>query len=186
MKFLFDLFPVILFFCVFKIYDIYMATAVAIVTTLIQTVWVWFYHHKIDATMWVSLITITLFGGATLALTDETFIMWKPTVVYGVLAVVLLISNHLFKKNLIRSLLQDKIVLPMAAWNKLNASWVAFFIFMGGINLYVAFNYAIDTWVTFKLFGSTGLMLVFVVLQAIVLARYIKNIDSALYDNHSS
>jgi len=174
MKFLFDLFPVILFFVAFKAYDIFVATAVAIAATVMQIAWLWFRHRRVDNMMRINLAIIILFGGATLAFQDETFIKWKPTVLYWLLATVLLASNYMFNKNLIRAMLEKQMALPLNVWNKLNLSWVAFFLFMGCINLYVAFGYSVDDWVTFKLFGATGLMIVFVVMQMLMLGKYMK------------
>ena len=173
MKFLFDIFPVILFFVAFKFYGIYAATAVAIAATFVQIVWTWFRHRKVENIQWVTLIIIVIFGSATLILQDETFIKWKPTVLYWVFTSALLVSHVVFKKNLIRAMLEKKISLPEGIWSNLNLSWATFFAFMGVINLYVAFNYPTDIWVSFKLFGSTGLMLVFVVLQGLMLGKFI-------------
>lgn len=175
MKFLFDLFPVILFFVTFKIYGIYAATAAAIAATFIQIGWMWLRHRKVDSMLWISLVIIVLLGGATLVLQDEAFIKWKPTVLYWLFAVVLFLSNLFFKKNLIKALLEKQMALPIAVWDKLNMSWIVFFIVMGGLNIHIAFNFSIDTWVNFKLFGSAGLMLVFVVIQAIILGKYMKD-----------
>jgi len=172
MKFLFDLLPVILFFVAFKFADIYTATGVAIATTFAQIGWLKFRRRKVETMMWVSLAIIVVFGGATLLLKDETFIKWKPTVLYWLFSSTLLGGQLLFGKNFIRSIMGEQIVLPAVAWRKLNWSWAGFFAFMGAANLYVAFNYSTDAWVNFKLFGGMGLMLVFVVLQALFLARY--------------
>jgi len=174
MKFLFDLLPVILFFVVFKFAGIYPATATAIAATFIQVGWLKFRRRKVEPMMWVSLAIIVVFGGATLLLKDETFIKWKPTVLYWLFGATLLGGQLLFRKNLIRSMMGAQVVLPEAAWRKLNWSWVGFFAFMGAANLYVAFNFSTDAWVNFKLFGGMGLMLVFVVLQALYLSRYLE------------
>ncbi|PTN11908.1 septation protein A [Nitrosomonas aestuarii] len=173
MKFLFDLFPVIVFFIAFKAYDIFVATAVAIMATFVQIGWVWYRHRQVDNMMWISLAVIILFGGATLVFQDELFIKWKPTVLYWLLGIILWISSQIFGKNLIRTMLGKQMVLPSLVWQKLNISWIAFFMFMGCINLYIAFNFSVDSWVTFKLFGSMGLMLVFVVLQIAMLNKYL-------------
>jgi len=173
MKFLYDIFPVVLFFVAFKFYDIYVATAVAIAATFAQIGWLWLRRRKVDNMLWVSLAVIVIFGGATLALQNETFIKWKPTVLYWLFAVALAIAALGFKKNLIRAMMGAQVTLPEAVWGKLLASWIAFFAVMGALNLFVAFNYSTDDWVNFKLFGGIGLMLVFVVLQAVMLARYI-------------
>jgi intracellular septation protein len=174
MKFLFDLFPVILFFVAFKIWGIYVATAVAIVATFAQVGWLKARGRKVEPMLWISLAIIVVFGGATLFLHDETFIKWKPTVLYWLFAVVLSGGLLVFRRNLIRMLLADKIEMPDDAWNKLNWSWVGFFIFMGVANLYVAFNFSTDAWVNFKLFGGMGLMFVFVLAQGAFLSKYVQ------------
>jgi intracellular septation protein len=175
MKFLFDLFPIILFFAAFKLFDIYAATAVAIAATFLQIGWLKWKRRKVDTMMWMSLAIIVVFGGATLALHDETFIKWKPTVLYWLFAIILAGSEMLFRRNLIRAMLREQVQMPGSAWARLNWSWVGFFVFMGAANLYVAFNFPTDTWVNFKLFGGMGLMLVFVVLQALFLARHVED-----------
>src|SRR5271169_3408277 len=136
MKFLFDLFPVILFFVAFKFFGIYTATAVAIAATFAQIGWVWHRHRKVDHMLWVSLGVIVVFGGATLLLHDETFIKWKPTVLYWLFGAALLIAEFAFRKNLIRSVLSKELQLPEPVWRNLLLSWIAFFTVMGGINLY--------------------------------------------------
>ena len=175
MKFLFDIFPVVLFFVAYKIADIFVATAVAIGATFVQIGWVWFRTRKVEPMLWVSLAIIVVFGGATLLLQDETFIKWKPTVLYWLFGAALLIADHAFGKNLIRAMMGKQIVLPDRVWTRLNQSWVGFFVVMGVLNLYVAYNYATDTWVDFKLFGGTGLMLLFIFAQAAMLAKYVED-----------
>lgn len=172
MKFLFDLFPVILFFTAFKFSDVYVATAVAIGATILQVLWVWLRHGKVDTMLWISLVLIVTFGGATLVLHDETFIKWKPTILYWLFAVALAGSLKFFKKNLIRAMLQEQITLPDTAWLRLNAAWCLFFLLMGGLNLLVAFSFPTETWVNFKLFGAMGLMLLFVIGQSFYLAKF--------------
>jgi intracellular septation protein len=173
MKLLFDLFPVILFFAAYKLADIYIATGAAIVATFAQIGWVWFKHRKVDTMLWISLGLIVVLGGMTLAFRDETFIKWKPTVLYWVFAIVLIASAMLFGKNLIRIMMSAAdIDAPDHVWGKLNLAWAVFFGFMGAANLYIAQNFPTDTWVNFKLFGTMGLMLVFILAQGFWLTRY--------------
>jgi len=197
MKILFDLFPVILFFAVFKLagsnpesaqafatyiayqadpqhLPVLLATATAIIATMAQIIWVKFRHGTVDTMLWVSFAIIVIFGGATLLLHDEAFIKVKPTALYWLFALVLLFSKILFKKNLIRSLMQEKMTLPDRIWSQLNLAWSGFFIFLGILNLYVAWNFPTDTWVSFKLFGATGIMFVFIILQAMMVAKHIE------------
>jgi intracellular septation protein len=173
MKFLFDIFPVVLFFIAFKFSDIYVATAVAMGATFVQIGWVWLRHRKVDNMLWVSLALIVVFGGATLLLQDETFIKWKPTVLYWLFATVLAVAALGFKKNLIRAMMEAQVTLPEVVWGRLLASWIVFFALMGVLNITVAYNFSTDTWVNFKLFGGIGLMLVFIALQGLMLARHI-------------
>lgn len=186
MKFLFDLFPVILFFVAFKVWDVFVATGVVIVATGLQIAYVWWRHRKVDAMLWVSLGLVTVFGSATLLLRDDTFIRWKPTVLYWLFAVVLLGSAMLFKRNLIRKMLEEQIALPDPVWPRLNFAWAGFFTFMGLLNLGVAFHNplcaseeeCLAQWVNFKLFGSMGLMFAFIVGQGVFLAKYMPEGES--------
>src|SRR5262245_38859899 len=134
MKFLFDLAPVILFFVAFKLADIYVATGVAIAATCLQIGVLALLKRKIDKMLWASLAIIVVFGGATLLLQDETFIKWKPTVLYWLFAAVLG-GAALVGRNLIRLALSEQVRLPEPVWAKLNLSWIGFFVLMGGANL---------------------------------------------------
>ena len=173
MKFLFDLFPIILFFVAYKFSGIFAATAVAIAATVAQIGWVWFRHRKVDTMLWVSFGIVTVFGGATLLFQNPTFIKWKPTVLYWFFAGSLIFSALVLNKNLIRTQLEAQMKLPEALWGKVNLAWAGFFAAMGVINLFVAYNFSEDTWINFKLFGGMGLMLVFVLAQGMLLSRYI-------------
>ena len=177
MKLLFDFFPIFLFFVTFKFYGIYAATAVAIGASFAQIGWLLFRGRKIDKMLWVSLGVITVFGGATLLFGNETFIKWKPTVLYWLFATILLVAQLAFRKNLVRSMMDHQVSLPDDVWSRLQTSWIAFFLAMGALNLYVAYNYSTDAWVNFKLFGGMGLMLVFVLLQALLLAKHVHQHD---------
>jgi len=173
MKFLFDLFPVILFFIAFKFFDIYIATAVAIVATLAQIIVSKIRHNKVEKMLIVSGVIITLFGGATLLLHDPKFILWKPTILYWLFSASLISAPLLFKKNLIRNMMEAQISLPDNLWVKLNWAWTTLFLALGFLNLYVAFNFSQNAWVNFKLFGVTGLMFAFIIVQTLLLSKYI-------------
>ena len=173
MKFLFDLFPVILFFIAFKFFGIYTATAVAIGATIAQIIYSKLRHGKVDNMLLISGVIITVFGGATLLLKDPTFIQWKPTVLYWLFSLTLLGAQFIFKKNPIRSFMDKQISLPNNVWARLNLAWALLFIALGILNLYVAFNYSQDIWVDFKLFGITGIMFIFIVIQTFVLSKYL-------------
>ena len=173
MKFLFDLFPVILFFAAFKFYGIFTATAVAIIATLAQIIYCKIRHGVVEKMLLASGVIITVFGGATLIFKDPTFIEWKPSILYWLFALTLILGQFLFKKNPIRSMMEKQISLPDHIWSKLNMAWAILFIGLGVLNLYVAFNYSQDTWVNFKLFGVTGIMFVFIILQTLALSKYL-------------
>ncbi len=203
MKFLFDLFPVILFFGMFKWSEghpdaaqafaneylsnfvsggvvtatqapILLATAVTIIANIGQIVYLLIKGKKVDAPLWMSLIIVGLFGGATIYFHNEAFIKWKPSILYWCFAAALFISQTVFKKNLIRKMMEQQVSLPETAWQQLNWAWVLFFAAMGIVNLYVAFNFSTAAWVNFKLFGFMGLMLVFIIAQSVFLAKHIK------------
>lgn len=174
MKLLLDFFPIILFFVAYKVWGIYAATGVAIAATVVQLAYMRIKTGKTEPMQWVSLAIIVVFGGATLLAHNENFIKWKPTVLYWVMGTVLLIGQLVFNKNFIRTLMGTQIQLPDPVWKNLNWGWTGFFAVMGALNLWVAFNFDTDTWVNFKLFGGMGLMIVFVIAQAIYLSRHVK------------
>jgi intracellular septation protein len=203
MKFVFDLFPVVLFFVAFQVAKgspeqaaaiidavtgtfgiaatttpaqapVLLATLVAIAATLLQVATLLVLRRKVDRMMWVSLALIVVFGGATLALHDDLFIKWKPTVLYWLFAGTLAGAELLFGKNIIKAMMGEQVQMPDVAWKKLNLSWILFFALMGVANLVVAFGFSTETWVNFKLFGGIGLMLVFVLAQGLFLSRYVE------------
>jgi intracellular septation protein len=203
MKLLFDLCPVILFFAVFKFAGaqpdaaqafaaqylmflvadgeitakqapILLATAVAILASLGQVLWLLLRRRHVDTMLWVSLVIIVVFGGATIYFHDEMFIKWKPTVLYWCFALALLGAQLLMRKNLIRSLMGKQMSLPDPVWDKLNLAWSGFFAAMGALNLYIAFNFPLELWVNFKMFGFIALMIAFVIAQTFYLSRYLK------------
>ena len=199
MKILFDLFPVILFFVAFKYSEknpelaaswvgsllgsatvdlkmapILLATVVVIAATVAQIIWVRLRHGKVDKMLWLSLILVVVFGSMTLIFQDESFIKWKPTILYWAFTGSMLFSAIVLKKNAIKAMLGEQLTLPEAVWDKVNLAWAAFFALMGVLNLLIAFNFSTDTWVNFKLFGGMGLMLLFVIGQGLLLSKYIE------------
>lgn len=175
MKLLLDFFPIALFFLAFKLWGIYVATGVAIAATVAQIAWVRYSHGKVEPMQWLSLGIIVVFGGATILAHDETFIKWKPTVLYWLMGGSLAIGLLGFRKNLLKSVMGAQLELPETAWRAMTWSWVLFFAVMGVLNLWVAFHFDTATWVNFKLFGGLGLMAVFVIGQALYLGRYMKD-----------
>ena len=172
-KFLFDLFPVILFFIAFKFSGIFTATAVAIAATIAQIIYSKIRYGKVEKMLIMSGAIISILGGITLLLHDKTYIMWKPTVLYWVLAITLLISNLFFKKNFIQQMMTKMIDAPTTIWNRLNFAWAIFLVLLGFLNLYVAFNYTENVWVNFKLFGVTSIMFIFIMGQTLALKKYL-------------
>ena len=171
MQLLADFFPLLLFFLAFKLQGIYVATAVAIVASVIQIIW-FKARGTVSAMHWLSLAIITVFGGATLLLHDEVFIKWKPTVLYALFGVALAGGKLIYRKDLLAYLMKG-ITLPAAVWSRVTWSWVAFFAAMAVLNWYVAFNYSLETWVNFKVWGGIGLFLVFALAQGLALSRYV-------------
>jgi intracellular septation protein len=174
MKIFLDFFPIILFFITFKVWGLMAATAVAIVATLAQITYLWRKNGHVEPMQWVSLGVIVVFGGATLLTHDETFIKWKPTVLYWLMGSALWVGHYVFKRNFLRNLMGAQLELPEHAWVALLHSWACFFALMGCLNLWVANHFDTDTWVSFKLFGGLGLMLVFVVAQGMYMSRFIQ------------
>ena len=179
MKLLLDFFPILLFFGAFKIWGIFVATTVAIVATLLQLAWMRYSTGRTEPMQWLSLGVIVVFGGATLIAQDETFIKWKPTVLYWAMGGALMVGQVFFRRNWLQSLMKSQMALPDHAWRVMLWSWCGFFAVMGVLNIWVAYHFDTDTWVNFKLFGGMGLMLVFVLAQAMYLGRYMDHGDNA-------
>jgi intracellular septation protein len=172
MKLLADWLPIILFFVVYKAVDLYWATGVAIAATLVLMAYLKLRNHPIETMQWVSLALIVVFGGATILLQNELFIKLKPTLLYGLFAAAILIPQWFFKTLPIQKLMGSKIEMPMPAWAKLNSAWGVFFTFMAVLNLWVAETFSTDAWVNFKLFGSIGLTVLFIIGQALWMNRF--------------
>jgi intracellular septation protein len=178
MKLFFEFFPFVLFFAAYKFKGIYFATATAIAAIAAQIAWSLLRRRNPPATQWASLAIIAVFGGATLVLRDPTFIKWKPTVLYWLFAVVLFVSATFFDRNLIAAMMRGQLTLPAAVWRNLNLGWASFFGALGGLNLFVAYRFSEGTWVNFKVFGTTGLLLAFALVQGLVLSRYAEEDES--------
>ena len=173
MKILSDLLAVILFFATYALTkNIVWATAVALVIGVLQAAFTWIRHKKLDTMQWVSLALIVVFGGATILLHDARFIMWKPTLLFWVGALVLL-ASHLMGKNGLKAMMGKEITLPEGVWRKLTFAWLAFLVLMGLVNLFVAYTFTEAQWVNYKLFGSTALMIVFFIAQGMYLSRFL-------------
>ena len=173
MKLLTDFLPILLFFIAYKMFDIYVATAVAIAATFLHVALTWLKTRKIATMQLVTLAILVIFGGLTLYLHNEQFIQWKPTVINWIFGAAFLGSQFVGEKTVVERLMSAQINLPDQIWRRLNLSWVTFFLIMGGANLYVMYNFDRDTWVNFKLFGMLGMTMVFLVIQSLFLARHI-------------
>ncbi|GAB6068331.1 septation protein A [Methylothermus subterraneus] len=174
MKWLFDFFPVVLFFVAYKLAGIYAATAVAIAATLLQVGYLWWRRRQVEVMHLVTLGLVVIFGGATLYLHDARFIQWKPTVINWLFGAALLVSQFVGERPFIQRLMANNLELPQPVWYRLNASWALFFWVLGAVNLLVAYSFDTEVWVNFKLFGMLGLTVAFALVQAIFLARYLQ------------
>jgi intracellular septation protein len=203
MKLLFDFLPMILFFGSFMLADrhadaaarfatdhlgfavsggvvgpgeapVLLATIVVIVATLMQIAFLLLTRRRVDTMLWITFALVTVLGGATVWFHNPTFIKWKPSALYWAMALVFLVSQTLFGKNLLQSLIGAQLQLPREVWKRLNLAWIAFFALMGFVNLYVAYNFSTSTWVSFKAFGLTALMLVFMLVQGVYVARHVE------------
>lgn len=172
MKFLFDYFPIICFFVGYLLWGIYVATAITIAASILQNAAYWLKHRRFEKMHLITMAVIIVLGGLTLIFHNAMFIKWKPSIIYWIFGGVLLGSHYIGEMPLLKRMLYSKIKLPDFVWKKLNAAWAIFFIFLGFLNIYVAYHYDTQTWVYFKLFGTLGLTFLFVFIQALYMARY--------------
>jgi intracellular septation protein len=207
MKLLLDFLPILLFFATYKYAEahkdwaavfatehfgfmvsggmvgeqeapVLLSTLVVIAATALQVAWLKARGKKIDTMLWVSLGLIVVLGGATVWFHNETFIKWKPSVLYWVMALALWASANLFGKDILRKMIGDQLKLPDPIWKRLTLLWCAFFAVMGVINILVAYNFSTDSWVNYKLFGGTGLMIIFMIGQGLYVSRHIEEEDA--------
>ena len=171
MKFFIDLLPVIIFFVVYKYTDIFYATFSAIIVSIFLAITTYLIKKKIEKMVLSNTLRITILGGLTILVKDNTFIMWKPTAIYWLFALVLIVSQLLFKKNLMKQMLGKQVTLQDHAWNHISMNVIIFMIGIGILNLYVAFNFDENTWVNFKLFGITFLLFIFIIYLAIYISK---------------
>ena len=172
MKLFFDFLPILLFFVAYKFYGVYIATAVAMAASAAQTGIFWLMHKRFEKMHVITLASVMLLGGATLLFHDPVFIKLKPTAIYWAFSLVFLGTQLFTEKTLIQRMMDEKIQLPIAIWNKLNISWIIFFALLGCLNLYVAYMFSLDTWVNFKLFGALGITIGFTIGQAIYMSKH--------------
>jgi intracellular septation protein len=203
MKLILDFLPLLLFFGAFKFADankdwaaafasdhlgflvsggvvgadeapMLLATMVVIACTLVQVATLKLMRRKIDLMLWITLALVVVLGGATVWFHDKTFIKWKPSIAFWAMGLALWVSQAVFKKNLLQSMIGGELQLPPAVWQRLNIAWITFFSTVGLVNVFVVYNYSDATWATFKVFGVFGLMIVFTIAQVIYLSRYMR------------
>ena len=172
MKILIDFFPILLFFGAYKVYDIYIGTAVLMAATVLQMALIYGIDKRLQAMHKITLALILIFGTLTLVLHDDRFIKWKPTVLYAAMAIGLAVAVWILKKNFLKMLLGSQLTLPEPVWMRLNLVWVVYCVFMAAINAYVAAYYSTEAWVNFKLWGY-AFPLVFIVGQGFYVSRYL-------------
>lgn len=173
MKQLLEFIPIILFFIFYKLYDIYVATGVVIVATIVQVAITWIKYRKVEKMQWITLALIIVMGGATIYLQNENFIKWKLTIIEWLFGVAFLGSQFVGKKTFVERMMGANLELPATIWKRLNLIWSFFFIGVGCLNLYVMYTFNTDDWVTFKTFIVPGLMVVFIILQMIYLYKHL-------------
>lgn len=178
MMFIYEFIPVLLFFLAFKLYDIYVATVVGIVSTTLQVAFTAVWWRRWDKKEVITLLVFVIFGGLTLYFHNPIFVKWKPTIMFWVFAIAILVSQltkRPLAQRLLEKVLQNKEVVPSQIWRRLNIIWALFFFVLGGVNLFVAYSYSNNAWVNFKFYGITSALFTLSLIQAFYLIRYYDN-----------
>ncbi|GLX76831.1 putative intracellular septation protein A [Thalassotalea insulae] len=183
---LFEYLPLVIFFVFYKFGDLYWATGSLIVTSALQILYYLYKKQPVPKRNWIFFGLIALFGGLTIFLQDDSFIKWKVTVINAIFALALLISNHVFNKNLIKDMMGENLPLPENIWGKLNFAWAMFFLTCAILNIYIASNYSQETWVNFKVFGLMGLTIVFAIVSVFSLYKYLPQDDEQTSKNQDN
>lgn len=172
MKQILDFIPLIIFFALYKMYDIYTATGALIVASAVQTVLTYVIYKKVEKMQIITFLMVAVFGGMTIFLHDDNFIKWKVTIVYALFAIGLTVS-HLMGKSAIKGMLGKEITLPEAVWSKINWAWTLFFTLCAILNVYVAFSLPLDVWVNFKVFGLLIATFAFTLLTGVYIYKHL-------------
>ncbi len=180
---IFEYLPLVIFFVVNQFADIYWATGSLIVTSALQILYYFIKRERVPTRNWIFFGLIAVFGGLTIFLHDDAFIKWKVTIINEIFALAIVISYYGFKKNIIKQFLGEALTLPDNIWVKLNFSWALFFALCGALNLYVAYNFELQTWVNFKVFGLTGLTFVFAIGSILVLSKHLPQDEEETQDS---
>ncbi len=182
MKQLLDFIPLILFFVVYKMQDIYIATGALMAATVLQMIAIFILYKKLEKSHLFTLVAVLGFGSMTLFFHNDAFIKWKVTVLYAAFAIALWASQFIFKKPLIKQILGKEMELPEAVWGRVNFAWGVFFTFVGALNVYFAFYQSTEMWVDFKVFGVLGLMIVFTLATGAYIYRYLPTGNKTEHD----
>lgn len=177
MKQLLDFIPLIIFFALYKMVDIYAATGALIVATAIQIAVTYFVYKKVEKMQLITFVMVAVFGGMTIFLHDDNFIKWKVTIVYAVFAIGLAVS-HAMGKSAIKGMLGKEITLPDSVWAKVTWAWVGFFAFCAALNIYVAYELPLDVWVNFKVFGLLAATFGFTLLTGVYIYKQMPKDES--------
>ena len=172
MKQFLDFLPLVVFFVVYKLYDIYIASGALIAASALVLAFIWIKYRKVEKVTLLTFILVAIFGSLTMYYHDAEFIKWKVTVIYSLFAIALLFSQFVMKKPLIQRMLGKELTLPPHVWNNLNVAWALFFIACGAANIYIAFWLPQNVWVNFKVFGLTGLTLIYTLLSGVYVYRH--------------
>tara|TARA_R110001592_G_scaffold126336_1_gene337396 strand:- start:9457 stop:10107 length:651 start_codon:yes stop_codon:yes gene_type:complete len=189
MKQIAEFLPIALFFIVYQLkgtsielagweytFDgIFSATAVLMIATVTQVVLTYAFTRTLEKRLLWLLLAVLVFGGATLIFRNQMFIQWKPTIFNWALALAFGASQFIGDKNLMERTLGSQIHLPKPVWGKLNLLWVSNFIIVGGLNLWVAYGFSEDTWVSYKLYSAIGFTLLLTILTALLISPHLKD-----------
>ena len=174
--------PITVFFGVyFYTKDIFLSTGVLMAAMFLQLVFEFFTTGKVEKKTFIIFGIVLVLGSLTLFFQDETFLLWKPTIVNWLFCIVLLGSHLISDKTLLEKMLGQQLTLPAPVWKNLSFGWSLGFFLAGALNLFVAYNFSLDTWVTYKLFGGFGISLVYMVIMMTYLVKggYLKDVESS-------
>ncbi|WP_034413083.1 septation protein A [Candidatus Photodesmus blepharus] len=173
MKQIIDFVPLLFFFILYKLYDVYIATGVLVIASTLQVIVTFVFYKEVKKMQLASFIILVVFGSMTIFLHDDNFIKWKVTITYTALS-ILLSASHLLGRPAIKGMLSKEITLPDDIWSKINWAWVCFFLFCAGLNIYISYEFSTDVWVNFKVFGLLIATFIFTLFTSIYIYKHMK------------
>ena len=174
MKMIAELCILLIFFIVYRFEGIYAAIGTAIALYTVQLAVQYFRGKTITRLEILTYASVVVLGGSSIFFHNELFFKWKPSVIYVLFAGAIFVTRLWTKAPAMQKVLGATLELPEKIWSQLDYVWAGFLLTLAVLNIIIAYHLSTDMWVNFKIFGTTALLIVFMVIQALWLSPHVK------------